>query len=206
MAPRSFTVPRRGRDRGPRRRADGCGTEAVRRRRAVHPERRAHLALLRSRPQPGRARRRHPSRAVRHVRRGGLGQADPSPRRRCAHCWPGHHERRLGGHVGVVQRLTTRRPGWASTPAALGRGVAAGARPRADPQLDHEVVDDAHGSDEGRRGRARGCRAGDAATPGPGVHRLPARCLRAGLGRSARGRARPTWRCRIRTTWRGSPP
>ena len=147
--------------------------------------------LLRGGPQPGRAGRRHPPRAVRDVRRRGLGQADPPARRRRADRRPGHHQRRLGGHVGVVQRLAARRARWASTAAALGSGLAAGAGPRADPQLDHEVVDDAHGSDEGRRRRARGRRAGAAATPRAGVRRLPARRLRAGLGRGARRSTAP---------------
>ena len=62
---------------------------------------------------------------------------------------PGHHERRVGGHVGVVQRLAARRARRAGAAAAVGRGVAAGARPRADPGLDHEV-----GGDRPRR-RAR---------------------------------------------------
>ena len=51
-----------------------------------------------------------------------LGQADPSSRRRRADRRTRHHQRPLGGHVGVLQRLAARRAGWASAAAPLGRG------------------------------------------------------------------------------------
>ena len=73
---------------------------------------------------------------------------------------PGHHQRRVGGDVGVVQRLAARRARRAGAAAALGRRVAAGARPRADPRVDHEVGGDRHRSGQGRRDGPRGDRAG----------------------------------------------
>ena len=50
-----------------------------------------------------------------------------------------HHQRGLGGDVGVVQRGAARRARRTGPAAAVGRRVAAGARPRADPRLDHQV-------------------------------------------------------------------
>ena len=63
---------------------------------------------------------------------------------------PGHHQRRLGRDVGVVQRLAARRARRPGAAGAVGRGVAAGARPRADPRVDHEVGGDRH--DAGKAG------------------------------------------------------
>ena len=144
-------------------------------------------------PQPGRARRRHPPRAVGDVRRRGLRQADPPPGRGRADRRTGHHQRRLGGDVGVVQRLAAgraRRPGPA---AALGRRVAAGARPRADPRLDHQVGGDRH-STPSKAGTLvhEAIAPGRRAAPRAGVPRLPARRVRpVGRRRSRRSIRRP---------------
>ena len=63
---------------------------------------------------------------------------------------PGHHQRGVGGDVGVVQRLAARRARRAGAAGAVGVRVAAGARPRADPGLDHEVGGDGPRSGQGR--------------------------------------------------------
>ena len=65
----------------------------------------------------------------------------PGPGR--AHRRARDHQRRLGGDVGVVQRLAARRARRAGAAGPLGRRVAAGARPRADRRVDHEVGGDA---------------------------------------------------------------
>ena len=64
---------------------------------------------------------------------------------------PGDHQRRVGDHVGVVQRLAARRARRPGAAASLGRRLAAGARPRPDRRLDHEVGDHGDGSGRGRR-------------------------------------------------------
>ena len=95
--------------------------------------------LLRRRPRPGRARRRHPPRADRDVRRRGLRQAHPVARAGRADRRTRHHQRGLGDHDGVVQRLAGRRARRAGAAGAVGRRLAAGARPRADRRLDHQA-------------------------------------------------------------------
>ena len=142
---------------------------AVRYRRHVHAQRRSHLAALRGGAEPGDARRRHPPRTVRDVRRRGLRQADPATGAGGTHRRARDHERRLGDHVGVVQRVAGGRARWTGAAGSLGRRIAAGARPRADPGVDHQVGSDGHRSGEGRRG-------GVEATPPRRVGRTAARC------------------------------
>ena len=69
---------RHGSDRRTRRPPDGRCVAAVRRRRDVHAERRAHLAVVRRGSRARHARGRHAPRAVGRVRRGGLLEAHPA--------------------------------------------------------------------------------------------------------------------------------
>ena len=58
---------------------------------------------------------------------------------------PGHHQRRVGDHVGVVQRIAARRDGRACARGSMGLRVAAGDGPRAGRRVDHEVGGDGEG-------------------------------------------------------------
>ena len=183
------------------RRAGGRRAEGFRRRRDLHVERRAHLAAVRGRPQPGGAGGRHPSRAVGDLRRRGLRQTHSAPGCGRADGRPRDHQRGVGGDVGMVQRVAGRRARRTGAARALGGGFVAGARPRPDPRVDHQAGDDAHRSGQGRRGRARRGGAGGRTPPRAGVRRLPARRLRTGIRRGARRRradgagSRPGPRC-----------
>ena len=88
---------------------------------------------------------RRPPRADGDLRGRGDGQADPPAGGGRAHRRPGRHQRRERHDDGVVQRLApgrARRPG---RPGPLGVGVAAGARPRPDRRLGHQVGGDGGG-------------------------------------------------------------
>ena len=128
-------------------RSPPCG---VRRRRDVHAQRRPHLAAVRGGPQPGRARRRHPPRAVGDVRRRGLRQADPAAGRRRADGRAGHHERRVGGDVGVVQRVAARRARRAGARSGAGGPGRCRSSTTCRSCVDHEVGGDGHRSGQGR--------------------------------------------------------
>ena len=165
----------------------------LRRRRDVHPQRRSRLAAVRRGAQPGRARGRHAPRADGHVRGRGLRQAHPHARPGRAHRRSRGHQRHLGDHVGPLQRLAAGGARRARPAAPVGRRVAAGARPRADRGLDHQVG--RHGVQR-RAGRQAGARGGPGrgdAAPRPGVPRLPAR----------RASARPRPSCPTRWQVRG---
>ena len=88
----------------------------------------------------------------------GVRQAHPDPGSGRAHRRPRDHERRLGHHHGLVQRLATRRARRSGAAGPVGRGIVAGARPRADRLVDHEA-----GGHRRRRlqGGVDGARGGD---------------------------------------------
>ncbi len=172
----------RGSGRGTRRRTSRSGTAAIRDRRDVHAQRGPHLAALRGSSQPGDARRRHSPRTVRHVRRRGLRQADPATGAGGAHRRAGDHERRLGGDVGVVQRVPIGRARRTRAAGSLGRGIVAGARPRADPLVDHEIGRDGHRSGNGRHDGVRSDATCRVCASRPGLPRLPPRRLRPVVG------------------------
>ena len=144
----SHAVAHRGARRGAGRRGRcaGFGVDV-----AVHAQRRAHLAAVRGGPQPGRSRRRHPPRADGDVRRRGLRQADPPPGLAALTAGPGI----TNGVSAVTSARFNGSPlvvlGGRAPQAPLGRRVAAGARPRADPGVDHEVGGDRQRPDQGRR-------------------------------------------------------
>ena len=71
---------------------------------------------------------------------------------------------------------------WTGAAGSLGRGVAAGARPRADPGVDHQVGGHGHRSGQGRHDGVRGDRACGVAASRPGLPRLPARRVRPVVG------------------------
>ena len=146
-------------DRRSRRRAGGGGTALVRRRRHVHLERRTRLAAVRGRPESGRPGDRHPPRAVGDVRGRGLRQADANRRRGRVDGGPGDHQRRIGDHVGSVQRLAAGRARRTGAAGSMGRRFAAGTRPRADRRVDHQVGWHRDRPDPGRADGAR--RGGD---------------------------------------------
>jgi hypothetical protein len=122
-----------------RRAADGRRAAGVRDRHDVHPERRAHLAVLRGGAGPWHAGDRHPPRAVGHVRRRGVRQADAAARARGADRRAGRDERRVRGDVGGLQRCPARRARRPRPAGSLGRGFAAGVRPRPADVTDHQA-------------------------------------------------------------------
>ena len=135
---RRRAVARRG---GARRSARGRGVAPPRRRHDVHAVGRAPVRALRRRGAERRhaARRRAP-RADRGVRGRRLGEGHAPPRVRGDHRRPGRHERCERDDRGVDERLAGRRARGPRAAGALGIGLAAGARPRADRRVGHEAA------------------------------------------------------------------
>ena len=137
---------------------------------------------------------------TRDVRGRRLGEGHAPARLRGAHRRTGRHQRRERDDRGADERLADGRAGRARAAGALGRRLAAGARPRADRRVGHEDGRDRDlGRVDRRRGRCRVPRRPHAA-PRPDVRRHPARRVRARRRRAAgrrqcrrgSGRDRPT--------------
>ena len=113
---------------------------------------------------------------------------------------PGDHQRGVGRHVRLVQRFAARGARRAGAAGAVGGRVAAGARPRADPAIDHQVGGHrAPTRPRPARWSTRPSPLAAAAAPRPGVPRLPARRVRPVGGGRARRSTPPPRRAPSRT-------
>ena len=135
--------------RAARRAADRAAAEGARRHEAVHALGRPPVLDLRRLPRGGHRHRRRPPRAVRGVRRRGLGEGHAQAGRRALTAGPGRDERDERARLRAAEPLADARARRPRAGDALGPGLAAGDRPRAV----RAPADQARG--DGRRRRRR---------------------------------------------------